>query len=162
VGLARWLASFREMHERARQGALAGAERDLYLAAREELARALLAAQRVQVRPGQSPRAALRVSRALQADLELPGGKVRATTIDLSSGGFGALLAPPPAAGERVQFALRLPGGARVAGSARVAGVVQGAGSSRVSFAFEQVPAEDRERLELLVFDTVLEQMRQP
>jgi c-di-GMP-binding flagellar brake protein YcgR len=161
MGLAQWLAAFRDLHERAKAGKLAAGERETYVAAREELARALLAAQRVQTRSGQSPRRSIRVSRALQADLELAGaGAVRAMTLDVSPGGFGALLAKPPPVGEGLRFALRLPGGARVAGSARVAGVAPGSGSARVAFAFDDVPTEDVERLEVLVFDTLLEQMK--
>jgi c-di-GMP-binding flagellar brake protein YcgR len=164
MGLAQWLASFRDLHERSKAGALAAGESDVYLAAREELARALLAAQRVQTRPGQSPRRAMRVSRALQADLEFQGeppAKVRAMTLDVSAGGFGALVGRKPVVGEEVRFALRLPGGTRVEGTARVAGVVPGAGNARVSFAFDAITPEDAERLEVLVFDTVLEQMKQ-
>jgi hypothetical protein len=160
IRLADWLKQFRALHERAKKGALSPDERRTYEGAREELARAFLAAQRVQSKPGQSPRAAMRVSRALQADLELSSGSVRALTLDLAIGGFGALLAQPPAQGERIEFSLRLPGGDRVAGAARVAGVVASAGSARVAFAFDDVGAEDLERLELLVFDTVLDQVR--
>jgi hypothetical protein len=161
MGLAQWLATFRDLHERSKQGGLGVAERESYLSAREELARALLAAQRVQTSPGQSPRRSLRVSRALQADLELASaGAIRAMTLDLSPGGFGALLAKPPAIGEALRFALRLPGGVRLAGSARVAGVAAGAGTARVSFAFDEVAADDVERIEVLVFDTLLEQMK--
>lgn len=161
MGLAQWLTSFRDLHERSKREALVPREREIYLAARDELARALLAAQRVQARPGLNPRRSMRVSRALQADLELGSGKVRAMTLDVSSGGFGALLAQPPAVGDGLRFALRLPGGVRVAGTARVAGVVSGAGSARVSFSFDEIEPEDAERIEVLVFDTVLEQMKQ-
>jgi hypothetical protein len=160
IRLAQWLKQFRALHDRARSGALPAEERGAYDAAREELARALLAAQRVQARPGQSRRSAMRVSIALQADLELAAGAVRALTLDLGAGGFGTLLARQPAIGETVKFTLRLPGGDRVGGGARVAGVVASAGSARVAFAFQAVPAEDLEKIELLVFDTVLEQLR--
>jgi hypothetical protein len=61
-----------------------------------------------------------------------------------------------------VTFSLRLPGGDRIGGAARVAGVAASAGSARVAFAFEGLAAEDVEKIELLVFDTVLEQLRDP
>ena len=160
MGITDWLLEFRALHERAKRGEISPAEAKTYDCAREELARALLSAQRVQTHPGEAARAALRVSRALQADLELPGGKVRASTLDLSAGGFGALLAMKPAAGERARFQLRLPGGKQVAGTARVVGVQPSGGSARVAFAFEDVGGEDRARVEALVFDTVLEQVR--
>jgi hypothetical protein len=75
-------------------------------------------------------------------------------------GGFGALLARGPGLGEKVRFSLRLPGGVFVEGAARVVGVVPNGGSARVAFAFEALSPEDAEQIELLVFDTVLEQMR--
>jgi c-di-GMP-binding flagellar brake protein YcgR len=159
--LAQWLTDFRKLHAKARGGALDGPERTSYLAAREELARALLAAQHVQAKRGQPARAALRVARAVQAELSFAtSGKVRALTLDLSVGGFGALLAHAPATGEKVRFSLRLPGGVFVEGAARAVGVAPNAGSARVAFAFEGLSPEDLEQIELLVFDTVLEQMK--
>src|ERR671928_230325 len=50
-----------------------------------ELARALLAAQRVTIPTGLRPRRALRVARALQADLDFGTKAVRATTLDVSA-----------------------------------------------------------------------------
>jgi hypothetical protein len=158
--LAQWLASFKALHQKAKQAGLSQAERGTYLAARDELARALLAAQRAQAKPGESPRQVLRVSRALQADLERNGERIRALTLDLSVGGFGALLARIPTMGEKVKATLRLPGGELVSGPARVVGAVQQGGSSRVAFAFDPLPAADQEKLELVVFDTVLDQMK--
>jgi hypothetical protein len=159
--LVEWLAQFRLMHEHAKKGTLPPAERKVYLGAREELARALLAAQRVQAKPGQSARDALRVSRALQANLELGGAEpVRTVTLDLSVGGFGALLARPAAVGTKGTVTLRLPGQEQVSTPVRVAGVSPSVGSSRVAFAFDGIAPSDAEKLEFLVYDTVLEQMR--
>ncbi len=47
MSLADWLAAFRELHEKAHRGELAPRERAAYHAGRDELARALLAAQRL-------------------------------------------------------------------------------------------------------------------
>jgi hypothetical protein len=158
--LAQWIVQFRALHEKDKRGALSAEERPIYAAAREELARALLAAQRVQTMPGQSFRQALRVSRALQATLEVGGETLRAMTVDVSSGGFGALLAVAPPAGEKVRFTLRLPGADPLAGTVRVVGVVPRPGNARVAFSFEGLAEADRARVETLVFDTVLEQLR--
>ena len=65
MGQAEWVKAFRDLHERAKRGALDGRDRSDYLAARDELARVLLATQRVALQPGQRPRRALRVARAL-------------------------------------------------------------------------------------------------
>lgn len=158
--LVEWITGFRAMHEHARRGTFGSGERAAYLAAREELARALLAAQRVQAKPGQSAREALRVSRALQATVTLDEDQVRTVTLDLSVGGFGALLARPVAVGTKGKVTLRLPGNELVTGAVRVAGISSGLGSSRVAFAFEHIDPADLEKLELVVYDTLLDQMR--
>jgi hypothetical protein len=159
--LAQWIVQFRALHDKDKRDALSAEERSIYTAAREELARALLAAQRVQTLPGQSFRQALRVSRALQATLEVGGEILRAMTVDVSSGGFGALLAVAPPAGEKLKFTLRLPGGSDpLAGTVRVVGVVPRPGNARVAFSFDALADADRARLETLVFDTVLDQLK--
>ena len=158
--LASWLASFKALHQKAKQEQLSDEERLSYQAARDELAAALLAAQRVQAKPGQSPRKALRAARALQVGIERDGESFRALTLDLSAGGFGALFARTPPIGEKLKATLKLPGGESVTSDARIVGVVPQGGSSRVACSFEGISAEDQEKLELLVFDTVLEQMK--
>jgi hypothetical protein len=157
--LANWLASFKALHQKAKNGRLSEEERQSYQSARDELAAALLAAQRVQTKPGQSPRKALRASRALQADLERDGKSFRALTLDLSAGGFGALLGGTPVVGEKLKVTLRLPGGELVSSAARIVGVIPQGGASRVACSFDGMPADEQEKLELLVFDTVLDQM---
>jgi hypothetical protein len=157
--LAAWLRAFRELHDRARRGALPEGERAEYLEARGELARALVATQRLDVPAGTTPRQALRVARALQVDLETPFALVRATTMTLSLGGFSALVAKPIARGEEVKCSLRIPGGEAVVSTARVVDSKPQAGSTSVSFAFGRMGDADLERLEMLVFDTVLAQL---
>jgi hypothetical protein len=159
MSLADWLAEFRELHEKAHRAQLSPRERVVYRAGRDELARALLAAQRLTLKPGETPRQALRVARALQVDLDMAISHVRAMTVDLSTGGFGALLAKPLAMGESVKYSLRLPGSEPLAGEARVVDVKPQPGNVRVCFAFRDLSETDRERLELLIFDTVLAQI---
>lgn len=67
--LTEWLTAFKALHRKAHDNALSAEERQVYLAHRDELASALLAAQRLTLQPGQLPRQALRVARALQLDL---------------------------------------------------------------------------------------------
>ncbi len=155
--LADWLQAFRALHERARSGRLAPDERSVYLAGREELARALLAAQRLTVTAGMTPRETLRVARALQVDLETPFSKERAMTMTLSVGGFSALLAKAPKLDESVSCTLRVPGGEPITTTARPVGTKAQGGSVSVSFAFGKLAEADRERLELLIFDTVID-----
>ena len=47
MGLAEWIASFRTLHEAHKKGTLSREEEATYLGGREELARAVLAAQRL-------------------------------------------------------------------------------------------------------------------
>jgi len=156
MNLKAWVAHFRSLHEKARAGTLTEAGWAEYRAGRDELARAMLAAQRAGLRPGETPRQALRVARALQADLEWTTDKVRAVTLDVSTGGFAVLLAKPPPRDEAVRVTLRIPGGEVVGAEARVAGVQVQPAAVRVALAFSRIADSERERLELLVFDTVL------
>ena len=160
AGLAEWLLAFRQMHEKARRGQLQDRDLDTYRAGRDELARALLAAQRLALRPGETPRRALRVARALQVDLDLVTSRERAVTIDLSTGGFSCLLTKGPPVGEEVGYALRLPATEALSGRARVQDVKVLPGNVRVSFSFTGQGVAERERVEMFVFDTVLAQLQ--
>jgi hypothetical protein len=160
--LARWLQDFRALHDRARKGQLRDAELARYRSGRDELARALLVAQRLSLKPGETPRRALRVARALQADLDLATSRVRAMTIDISTGGFSCPLTRAPPLGDEVGFTLRLPGGDPLSGKARVQDVKPREGSVRVALMFSSLGEAELERMELFVFDTVLSQLAIP
>lgn len=160
MDLGSWLNEFRALHDEKKRGSLTGQRLSDYYAARDELARALLAAQRVAIEPGQQPRRALRVSRALQADVAFFDGTVRVLTRSLSSGGFAALLARSPKVDDEVKVTLRIAGGEPLISSARVVDLKQQGGSVQVSFRWVDLSDSDLERLETLVFDTVLEQLK--
>jgi hypothetical protein len=158
--LGDWLNTFRETHEKSKRGALSGRDLTAYRGARDELARALLAAQHLSVQPGQQPRRALRVARALQANLEFKDGTVRALTQDISAGGFAALIARPPPIDEEVTVTLRIPGQEPLRTEARVIEVKSLVGNARVSFAFQHLAEEAVERVETFVFDSVLAELQ--
>jgi hypothetical protein len=158
-GLTEWLVDFRRLHERARGGRLDAAELARYRGARDELARALLAVQRLPLKPGEVPRRALRVARALQLDLDLATSQVRAVTLDVATGGFACLLAKAPPLGDEVRFTMRIPGAEPLAGRARVQDAKASQGAVRVSFEMLGLSEGEKEALELLVFDTVLAQL---
>ncbi|HEU4383602.1 MAG TPA: PilZ domain-containing protein [Anaeromyxobacteraceae bacterium] len=159
MSLAAFLSRFRELHRKDAAGSLSAGEREEYRSGRDELARALLAVQRLSLKPGETARQSLRVARALQVDLEWPKGKVRSVTLDLSAGGFATLMAKAPSQSDDVECVFRLPGGDEMKARARVVNIqVQGA-AVRVAFAFQKLPEEDRARLERVVFDTVLAQL---
>jgi hypothetical protein len=159
MDLAKWLTAFKTLHEKAKKGTLEPADERDYKAGREELARALVAAQHLTLQPGQSPRHALRVARALQVDLESPVRKDRLTTFDLSLGGFSALLARAPMHDETLTATLRLSGTDPVVAEVKVAGMKAQPGNVRVSFTFGKLEAPAAERLELAIFDAVLAQL---
>jgi hypothetical protein len=157
--LKQWIEEFSRLHARARKGNLSPEENGQYHERREELARALVTAQRLTVLPGQTPRQALRVTRALQVELELATGRIRAMTQNISTGGFGALLGQMPKENEVIGFSLKQPGSpAPIVGRCRVREIQVRTGSSLVSFVFEDLPAEARDRIEMTIFDAVMEQ----
>jgi hypothetical protein len=157
--LAEWILGFRALHEKARRGGLRDADATRYRVGRDELARALLVAQRLQLKPGETARRALRVARALQVELDLGTSRQRAVTIDISTGGFCCMVPRAPALMDEVGFTLRLPVAEPLAGRATVQDVKALPGSVRVAFMFKTISDADRERMEMLVFDTVLAQL---
>lgn len=159
MDISQWLKAFRGLHDRYKHGALNPGELATYKAGRDELARALLAAQHVMVKAGETPRRQIRALRALQVDVDHGGEKVRALTQDLSPGGFGVLLARSPAPGEALKASLRLPGQEPVAGVVRVVDAKVQQGNARVSFAWQDLPVPEEERLETFVFDCILDKL---
>jgi hypothetical protein len=160
MSLKDWLVQFKAQHEQARAGTLSGEGLAVYRAGRDELARALLGAQVASLKSGEMPRQALRVARALQADIEWSVSRVRAVTQDLSAGGFSALLAKAPPNDEDVRVQLRLPGSEMLSAKARVVGAIVQPAAVRVAFAFTGMGPAERDKMEFLVFDTVLQQIK--
>lgn len=159
MGISDWMRAFRALHERAKAGTLAGDDAAAYRAGCEELARALLAAQKRTPRADESALRALRVARAVQVDLSSATFQARATTLELGAGGFSTLLARPPPADEELRCAMKLPGGAPLEATLVVTEARQQPGTLRASFAFRTLADPERARLERLVIDTALEQI---
>lgn len=159
MSITDWLRVFRTLHDKAKQGALSREDADAYRAGCDELARALMAAQRLSARPGEAPRHALRVARAVQVDLETPISHVRAMTVDLGVSGFSAILAKVPPAGEELTATLKLPGREPLVTPVVPADSRQQPGSARVAFTFRKLADADRAALEVLVIDTALSQL---
>jgi hypothetical protein len=154
-----WLASFRELHERARRKLHTTEERVLYLEAREQLARTLLAAQGHKLQAGAAARRDFRVPKGMPVDISFRSGSARSRTLDISSGGFSCMLTGTPAQDELGGFVLWLPGQEEepMVGRARVVALAPATeGPRRVSFTFADVSEQDRERLEMLIFDLAL------
>ena len=86
-----WLQEFRALHKRARLKQLNEEDKRLYLQAREQFARALTAAQGMTLKPGEMARQTFRVAQAMQVELSLNTGILRAMTLDISKGGFSVV-----------------------------------------------------------------------
>lgn len=154
-----WLRLFRALHEKAKKGGLSGEDADAYRGGCDELARALMAAQRLAPKPGEAPRHALRVARAVQVDLETPLSRVRSMTVDLGVAGFSTILEKPPRPGEEQAATLKLPERPPLVTAVLPGEVRAQAGSVRVTFTFKKLSDADRAALELLVIDTALSQL---
>lgn len=159
MSITDWLRVFRTLHEKAKQGGLGPEDADAYRAGCDELARALMSAQRLAAKPGEAPRHAIRVARAVQVDLETPVSKVRAMTVDLGVTGFSAILAKVPPAGEALTATMKLPGHGPLVAPVVPADSKSQPGSVRVAFTFRKLADADRAALELLVIDTALSQI---
>jgi hypothetical protein len=159
MSLADWLRAFRALHEKAKKGELSGTQAEEYRAGCDELSRALIAAQRLTLRPGEVPRRALRVALALQVTLETKVSSVRGMTNDVSVAGFSVLLGKAPAPQEELTATLRIPGAEPLVAAVVPGDVKPQPGSVRAAFLFQRLPDPARQRLEVLVIDTALSQL---
>jgi len=163
TSLVDWVVAFRALHDDARKGRLDSRGMARYEQERESLAKALLIAQRLSVKPGQTARQTLRVVRVLPVELTLGTRREQAKTLDLGLGGFAVLLEKPQRALERIEFALSLgSAGAPVRGRARVVSVQRKGRPYRIAFAFEELSTVDVERLGFEIFDAALARIPPP
>jgi PilZ domain len=156
TSLAEWVTSFRALHAQAKKGKLDSRDQARYEQDREVLAKALLIAQRLSVKPGLTPRQTLRVALTLPVALDGNNRREETDTLDLGVGGFATMMSKPMSVNQRYEFTLKLKGFAKVAGRARVVNVQRKGKPFRVAFAFEGLPAAEAERISLEVFDAAL------
>jgi hypothetical protein len=156
MSLGEWVVSLRNLHDQARLGKLSDDELRRYHEERETLGKAILAAQRLRAFPSAKGRQALRVARELRVELTLGGAHVETKTLDLGAGGFAVLLASPPRAGEMADFRLDLERNSVVEARARVVSLQRKGKPYRVAFHFEELTAEDKERIGLAIFDAAI------
>jgi hypothetical protein len=160
-----WLKKFSALHERARAGKLSATENRTYLAARNELARAILKKTQQPVPAGAKARHLLRTATAVPVDIFLPGGTtaVHAITQELWTGGFSAIVPPLQLSTQRLKFALSLTkDSAPIEGWARVVADSAVGGSTRLGLEFESLPPAEIERIEFAVFEAVLARLLAP
>jgi hypothetical protein len=156
MSVSDWIRQFRALHGEAKKGALAQGELEQYHAACDEFARALMATQKASLKPGELPRYALRIARAVQVELESPTNLLKLTTIDLGVGGFAAIVAKALKVGDEFSCKMKLPGGDPVETTVYVVESKVQPGSFRASFGFRKLGDESKRRIELLVIDTAL------
>jgi hypothetical protein len=154
-----WIRQFRALHAEFKKGTLTPEELTAYRGACDEFARALMGAQKQVAKPGESPRHALRVAKAVQVELESAMTVAKVTTLDLGVGGFSAILAKAPRVGDEFACKLKLPGGDPLETSLTVAEVKPQPGSVRVGFSFYRLSDATKERIEGIVIEAALSQV---
>ena len=127
---------------------------------RHELCSSLLMVQRLAIEPGAAARGALRVARAYQVEFGLPTGAVTSVTNDISTSGLSALVAESPPTGTVVWLRLKIGGGAVIVGRCQVVKIIPKQGSILMGVAFEGLPADAREKIETVVCDVVVTEIR--
>ena len=159
TSLSQWMQTFRALHAKARRGRLERQDQARYDQDRDVLAKALLIAQRLSLKPGVKPRQTLRVSLVLPVELEGNGRYEETSTLDLGVGGFATMLPKPMSVMQTYGFRLTLKDQAVISGRARVVNVQRKGKPFRVAFAFEEMPDEIADRISLEVFDAALAQI---
>ncbi len=159
MSVSDWIRQFRALHAEAMKGTLSPEELQAYRGACDEFARALMGARKQAAKPGESPRHALRVAKALQVELESAVTQAKTTTIELGVGGFLTILPKAPKLGDEFSCRLKLPGGDPLETTLDVAEVKLQPGSVRVSFNFRKLSDETKTRIEAIVIDTALSQV---
>ncbi|MBX3209820.1 MAG: PilZ domain-containing protein [Labilithrix sp.] len=161
MGAFEFLAEFKALHDKVKNGTLPTADRPRYEMARSQFARMVLVAQQLG-HTGQTLRSSLRMAKMLKVELRPDEGEpARGSTIDLASGGFAVLLPNGLRVGKKAGFTLYLPGAG--GGTAPISGRVVVASSRpqtslfRVSFHFDNLEPRAAEQLDVALIDAVLE-----
>lgn len=154
------LVSFSEWNESYKKGNLDSELRASYLHVRRELCALLLMAQRLAIEPGAAQRGALRVARAYQVEFGFPSGEVAAITHDISTSGLSALVAESPPTGTSVWLRIKVGIYGVIVGRCRVVKIIPKQGSILMGVAFEGLGAEADEKIESIVCDVVVTEIR--
>lgn len=160
TNLSQWLLQFCEWHDGFKHGSLQADDIETYLQERHELCGTLLMAQRLAIEPGAATRGALRVARAYQVEFGFPTGPVTSITNDISTSGLSALVAESPPTGTVVWLRLKIGGGTVIVGRCQVVKIIPKRGSILMGVAFEGLPGEAREKIETVVCDVVVSELR--
>jgi hypothetical protein len=160
IHLIPWLTRFCEWHDGYKRAALPAEDVETYLVERRDLCLALLMAQRLAIEPGATAREALRVARAYQVEFSFATGAATSITKDISTSGLSALVGESPPVGSMVQMRLKLGEAAVIVGRCQVVNIIPRPGSMLMCVAFQGMPADARDKLETVVCDVVVSEIR--
>ncbi len=162
MAIPEFVAEFRTLHAKLKNGTLTAAERTRYQALRAQFGNFALVAQHLG-HAGKTLRADFRMAKVLKVEVRAAGTAepLKTTTIDLASGGFASLVPVSMRVGSTADFTLYLPkaggGSTPIQGKVSVASSRPQTALFRVSFKFEQLDPAAREQLEIALVDAVLE-----
>ena len=162
MGTLEFITEFRVLHEKAKNGTLTAVDRPRYEAARAQLGRIVLIAQQI-AHTGQTLRSSLRMAKMLKVELRPDDADpIRASTIDIASGGFAVLMPNGMKIGKGAAFTLHLPaptgtGTSPISGRVVVASSRPQTSLFRVSFRFNNLHPSVQEQLEIALIDAILE-----
>jgi hypothetical protein len=161
MGTPEFLQEFKTLHSKAKNGSMTPAERARYEALRPQFNTMVMVAQAIG-HTGRTLRATLRMAKVLKVELRPDGSDpIKASTIDLASGGFASLLPVGMRVGVSADFTLFLPNGAGrttpLVGRVSVASSRPQTSVFRVSFKFEKLEPQAKEQLDITLIDAVLE-----
>jgi hypothetical protein len=145
----------RDLISASRSRPLADSERNEYEKLRRALSDGYVLAQKLTLAPGQMQRRSRRVAHLLKATVKGPGVNETTATLNLSSGGFAALLTEAPPKRMAVDFVLHTRRG-RLEGKARIVSAVRRDRSWLASFAIDEMNEGARHALDEIVLEQVI------
>lgn len=153
-----WLAGFKELHIRARNGSLTANEREQYDEMRGQIALSVAKSRGQSIPSGTEPRKCFQVSQVFAVELD---HLYKGMTREISLSAFTVRLQAPFKQGQHVAFSLSLHRNEEpLIGHARVTNVgAPGDGGIVYHFAIDPLNSLAEERLELALFDAVLSRL---
>jgi hypothetical protein len=161
MGLTNFLDDLRGLHGKVTEGTASVEEQQSYQKGREDLALAILLAEKMQLKQKERARRSLRTPHECPVELRAGSSAAMGETIELSAFGFSMVLdTTAPEWRGPVAFRISLPKGGDVSGEARMAGKNPPATRSREGFAITEISDAGREALANVVFEDLLSELR--
>lgn len=145
----------RDLISASRSRPLVDSERSELEKLRRALSDGYVLAQKLTLAPGQLQRRTRRVAHLLKTTVTGPGFSETTATLNLSSGGFAALLTEAPAKRTPVEFVLHTRRG-RLEGKARIVSAIRRDRAWLASFAIDEMHEGARHALDEIVLEQVI------